>query len=101
MCRPAPSSRPRRASLPATVDRSGCICRLLPISHGPFPKLRRVSVHHFTFGGPAQASLELRPARTAHGGLCHEASIQPVTRLTSISQTRVSWVCEGGCYRAF
>lgn len=21
--------------------------------------------------------------------------------LTSISQTRVSWVCEGGCYRAF
>jgi hypothetical protein len=68
--RPLPSSRtglPRlrdplsRRAVPTTpVDRSRCICRLLPWSVLPSPNSGRVGVHNF-LSRPAQASHTLRP----------------------------------------
>ena len=42
---------PFQHAVPTTpMDRNGCVCRLLPRPLGPSPFLRRVGVHHFTFG---------------------------------------------------
>jgi hypothetical protein len=54
--------------------------RLIP--HGPSPILRRVGVHHFRGLLRLHSRYGLLDCSTAHGGLCHEASIQPVTQLT-------------------
>ncbi len=41
---------PSQRAVPITpVDRSGCICRLLPHSTRPSPTDRRVGIHNFTF----------------------------------------------------
>ena len=49
-----------------------------------------VDSHHILLAGLPAHSLALRPAGllNAHGGLCHEASLQPVTRLNRSSATR-------------
>ena len=44
-----PASPFRRAVPITPVDRSGCICRLLPRRVQPSPKFRRVGVHDFSF----------------------------------------------------
>jgi hypothetical protein len=72
------------------MDRNGCVCRLLPHPTRAFPESqagRRPSLHfrgllrlHSRYG--------LLDCSTAHGGLCHEASIQPVTQLNRSSATR-------------
>ena len=81
---------PSLRAVPTTpADRNGCIRRLLPRSTRPSPNLRRVGVHIFTFEA-AQASLAFGPQgrSTAQGGLCHRASLPPVTRQDRLSATR-------------
>ena len=84
-------SSPFQHAVPTTpMDRSGCICRLLPCSTRAFPVSqagRRPSLHfrgllrlHSRYG--------LLDCSTAQGGLCHEASVQPVTRPIRSSATR-------------
>jgi hypothetical protein len=82
---------PFRHAVPTTpMDRNGCICRLLPRPTRAFPVIqagRRPSLHfrgllrlHSRYG--------LSDCSTAQGGLCHEASVQPVTRPNRSSATR-------------
>ena len=82
---------PFQRAVPNTpMGQNGCFCRLLPRSTRAFPVSqagRRPSLHfrgllrlHSRYG--------LLDCSTAHGGLCHEASIQPVTRLNRSSATR-------------
>jgi hypothetical protein len=82
---------PFEHAVPTTpMDRDGCICRLLPHPTRAFPESqagRRPSLHfrgllrlHSRYG--------LLDRSTAQGGLCHEASTQPVTQLSRSSATR-------------
>ena len=82
---------PFEHAVPITpMDRNGCVCRLLPHPTRAFPESqagRRPSLHfrgllrlHSRYG--------LLDCSTAQGGLCHEASTQPVTRLNRSSATR-------------
>ena len=60
-------------------------------SHSGLPRISGGSASITSLSGPAQASLALRPARLLNRPwrpLCHEASIQPVTRLNRSSATR-------------
>ena len=82
---------PFQRAVPNTpMGQNGCFCRLLPRSTRAFPVSqagRRPSLHfrgllrlHSRYG--------LLDCSTAHGGLCHEASVQPVARLNRSSATR-------------
>src|SRR5260370_27450674 len=81
---------PFQHAVPHTpLDQHGCVYRLLPHPTRAFPVSqagRRPSLHlrgllrlHSRYG--------LLDCSTAHGGLCHEASVQPVTRLNRSSAT--------------
>jgi len=98
--RPLPSCQAGLPQLPGSpfqhavpntpMDQNGCVYRLLPHPTRAFPVSqagRRPSLHfrgllrlHSRYG--------LLDCSTAHGGLCHEASVQPVTRLNRSSATR-------------
>ena len=81
---------PSLRAVPTTpADRNGCIRRLLPRSTRPSPNLRRVGVHIFTFEA-CSGFTRVRPQgrSTAQGGLCHRASVPPVTRQDRLSATR-------------
>ena len=82
---------PFQHAVPITpMDQNGCVCRLLPHSTRAFPVSqagRRPSLHfrgllrlHSRYGLP--------DCSTAQGGLCHEASVQPVTLPNRSSATR-------------
>ena len=98
--RARPSSPPGRPRLPVSLfqravpttpaDQDGCTCRLLPRPARPSPysqEGRRPRLHfrcllrlHSNYG-PLNRS-------TAQGGLCHRASIHPVTRTNRLPATR-------------
>ena len=82
---------PFQRAVPNTpMGQNGCFCRLLPRSTRAFPVSqagRRPSLH---FRGLLRlySRYGLLNCSTAHGGLCHEASVQPVARLNRSSATR-------------
>ena len=82
---------PFQRAVPNTpMGQNGCFCRLLPRSTRAFPVSqagRRPSLH---FRGLLRLHSRYGPldCSTAHGGLCHEASVQPVARLNRSSATR-------------
>jgi hypothetical protein len=70
-------------AVPTTpADRNGCMCRLLPHSTRPSPKLWVGRHPHCPFRGLLRLHSRYGPhARsTAQGGLCHGASTGPVAR---------------------
>jgi hypothetical protein len=107
--RPLPSSRAdlsrlpdplsRRAVPTTPMDRSGCICRLLPQTVLPSPFSGWVGVHDFNFEacsgftryGPSIRSL-------TQGEVCRRASIQPVTQPNRLPDYRPTDHCPGGTF---
>ena len=107
-CRPTPSAPLRPQPSPDTglpqlpgspfehavpitpMDRNGCVCRLLPHPTRAFPESQagRHPSLHFRGLLRLHSRYGLLDCSTAHGGLCHEASIQPVTQLSRSSATR-------------
>ena len=87
---PLPGSPFQRAVPNPPMDQNRCICRLLPCSTRAFPVSqagRRPSLH---FRGLLRLHSRYGPSdcSTAQGGLCHEASTQPVTQLSRSSATK-------------
>ena len=98
--RPQPSSNTGLPQLPGSpfehavpitpMDRNGCVCRLLPHPTRAFPESQagRHPSLHFRGLLRLHSRYGLLDCSTAHGGLCHEASTQPVTQLSRSSATR-------------
>ncbi len=98
--RARPSSPPGLPRLPVSLfqravpstpaDQDGCTCRLLPRPARPSPYLRRVGIRDFNFRGLLRLHSNYGPLdrSTAQGGLCHRASIHPVTRTNRLPATR-------------
>ena len=98
--RARPSSPPGLPRLPVSLfqravpstpaDQDGCTCRLLPRPARPSPDLRRVGIRDFTFEACSGFTRTYGPLdrSTAQGGLCHRASIHPVTRTNRLPATR-------------
>ncbi len=98
--RARPSSPPGLPRLPVSLfqravpstpaDQDGCTCRLLPRPARPSPDHRRVGIRDFTFeacSGFTRVTARWI-AQPAKGGLCHRASIHPVTRTNRLPATR-------------
>jgi hypothetical protein len=82
---------PFEHAVPITpMDRNGCVCRLLPHPTRAFPESQagRHPSLHFRGLLRLHSRYGLLDCSTAQGGLCHEASTQPVTRLNRSSATR-------------
>ncbi len=79
----------------ALIDRQ-CTCRLLPHPARPSPLFRRVGIRNITFEALRLHTRCGPPDRsTAQGGLCHEASVRPVTRQSRPSATRSNRLLSG------
>ena len=94
-----------RRAVPITpVDRSRCVCRLLPQIVLPSPNSGRVGVHNFPFEACSgfthvTARRFARPRRTpasAGAGFCRRASIQPIAQLSRLPATGPTDHCPGG-----
>ena len=98
--RARPSSPPGLPRLPVSLfqravpstpaDQDGCTCRLLPRPARPSPDHRRVGIRDFTFeacSGFTRITARWI-AQPPKAGLCHKASIHPVTRTNRLPATR-------------
>jgi hypothetical protein len=88
---PLPASPFRRAVPNTPADRTGASVDSFPI-HAAFPVLQAGRHPHLYFRGLLRLHSRYGPSdcSTAQGGLCHEASIQPVARPNRSSATRAN-----------
>ena len=96
---PLPASPFRRAVPTTPADRTGALVDCFPI-RAAFPVLQAGRHPHLYFRGLLRLHSRYGPSdcSTAQGGLCHEASVQPVTRPNRSSATRAIDNSLGGTF---
>ncbi len=94
-----PASPFRRAVPTTPADRMGAFVDCFPI-RAAFPVLQAGRLPHLYFRGLLRLHSRYGPSdcSTAQGGLCHEASIQPVARPNRSSATRAIDNSLGGIF---
>ena len=85
-----------RAHLPRRT-RTGAHVGCFPVPRG-LPRISDGSASATSLSRPAQASLELRPSLSRPSGLCHRASIHPVTRTNRLPAPDQTDNCLGGSF---